>query len=247
MPLPIISKDERTRKIAAIIALTRAQYATPKQEVERLLFESLHIAPDTKEKPKVFVKEERKVPVEKPVSIEPVALKEIPITEPLSEPKIQKPEKDISTHRYLQTLVKKMAEASGYTAVIESVLPDGSGQVDVLLTKESKTIAVEICNTTDAEWEMHNISKCIQAKYDMVISLSGDIKQLEKIKKKCSPDALFAFLADSVKETAPQEKVMKGYRVNVSYDAVTTEEMNRKRASVAQVVMNSLKKQKKKE
>lgn len=262
LPLRTVSKDERNRRIAAVIALTREQYATPKQEVERLLFESLHIAPDTKEKPKVIVKEERQVPVERSVSIEPVAIKEILITEPLPTREIQKPEKDISTHRYLQTLVKKMAEASGYTAVIESVLIDGGGQVDVLLTKEGNNIAVEICNTTDAEWEMHNILKCIQAKYDMVISLSGDIKQLERIKKKCSagiadfeksrvefftPDALFSFLAETAKETVPQEKVMKGYRVNVSYDAVTTEEMNRKRASVAQVVMNSLKKQKKKE
>ena len=107
---------------------------------------------------------------------------------------------------------------------------------------------------------MHNISKCIAASYDIVISLSGDPKQLEKIKKKCvagipgfekkpilffTPDALFPYLDDSVKEEIPQEKIMKGYRVNVSYDAITEEEMNRKRASVAQVVLNSLRKRKK--
>ena len=108
---------------------------------------------------------------------------------------------------------------------------------------------------------MHNISKCLTANYGHVISLSGDQKQLERIKKKCStgiadfakkpvsfftPDALFAFLDHRIKEeVVPAQQVMKGYRVNVTYDAVTEEEMNRKRASVAQVVMNSLRKMKK--
>lgn len=78
----------------------------------------------------------------------------------------------------------KLSQGLIGTAVIEMALPDGSGQVDVLLTRNGKTIAVEICITTDAEWEMHNILKCIQANYDLVVSNSGDMKQLEKIKKK---------------------------------------------------------------
>ena len=260
LPLPTVPKDERTKKIESVIALTREHYATPKQEVERLLFESLQIELVVNEKPKVIVNEVLQIPLEKTAVIEPILPKEIIPVEPLQEPESPKVEKDLSTHRYLQTLIKKMAEASGYTAVIEMGLPDGSGQVDILLTREGKTIAVEICITTDADWEMHNISKCIQANYDMVVSISGDLKQLKRIKKKCStgiadfekkhvefftPDALFSFLDQSVKKEVPQEKVMKGYRVNVSYDAVTDEEMNRKRASVAQVVLNSLKKHKK--
>jgi hypothetical protein len=39
--------------------------------------------------------------------------------------------------------------------------------------------------------------------------------------------------------------MMKGYRVNVTYDAITQQEMDRKRASVAKVVMDSLRKKKK--
>ena len=42
----------------------------------------------------------------------------------------------------------------------------------------------------------------------------------------------------------PQETIIKGYRVNVSYDSVTQDEMKRKRASVSQVVMNSLRRKK---
>ncbi len=131
----------------------------------------------------------------------------------------------------------------------------------MLLTKDNKTIAVEICITTDAEWEIRNIEKCIRANYDVVVSLSGDIKQLEKIRQKCiaeitdfaqhavhffTPDALFAYLDETVQEPAPAEIIMKGYRVNVTYDAITQQEMDRKRASVAKVVMDSLRKRKNK-
>jgi hypothetical protein len=139
-------------------------------------------------------------------------------------------------------------------------LPDSSGNVDVLLTKDSKTIAVEICITTDAEWEVHNIEKCIKAKYDVVVSLCTDIKQLEKIKRKSvefisallhqgvyffTPDAFFAFLDEQERPSIPQETTMKGYRVNVTYDALSPEEMEQKRKSVTKVVMDSLRKQKK--
>lgn len=166
-----------------------------------------------------------------------------------------------SVHRYLQTLVKKMAEQRGYVATIETQLLDGSGQVDVLLTKDKKTIAIEICNTTDAEWEMHNIFKCITARYDTIVSLSGDSKQLERIRKKCeleipnflnysvnffTPDALFIYLDESVaKEQTPPENVIKGYRVNVGYDATGSPDMDRQRNSVANVVLNSLRRKRK--
>jgi hypothetical protein len=191
----------------------------------------------------------------------PVYQKTKPIEIP-TQADTPKTDTDISTHRYLQTLVKKMAEASGYTAVLEMQVPDGGGNVDVLLSKDNKTIAVEICVTTDPDWEMHNIQKCLGAKYDMVISLSGDPKQLEKIKKKCkagisnfeqhpvqffTPDALFAFLDTAVTAAEPQEQIIKGYRVNVTYDSLSQEEMDRKRASVTKVVMDALRRQKRKE
>jgi hypothetical protein len=80
-------------------------------------------------------------------------------------------------------------------------------------------------------------------------------KQLEKIKKRPitgiaefekhpvlfhTPDALFAFLDESVKKQVPEEIYMKGYRVNVSYDAINKEENEQKRASVTNVIMNTV-------
>ncbi len=244
-PLPRISEKEKIGKIERVTQHSRETYAKRKQYIEQeftgISHQKIQIIRDeiAKEKPPV-----RK---EVPVIVEP-AIAQTPENEEANQ----------SVHRYLQTLIKKMAEQCGFIAGIETQLPDGSGQVDVLLTKDRKTIAVEICNTTDADWEMHNIQKCLNAHYDMVVSVSGDPKQLEKIKRKCeqgipdisthnikffTPDALFACL-DSfvVKETHPKENIMKGYRVNVSYDSMTSEDMERKRASIAKVMLNSLNK-----
>ena len=256
VPLKDTDTTESQNNEQAVIKYCRTHYAVPRAIIEQSLYESYDL--DVPEKKVKAVS-----PIEQTISMDTVISKPVqqeprvtivPACTPLVETR------NVSTHRYLQMLVKKMAEERGYTATIEMLIPEGIGQVDVLLAKDSKTIAVEICNTTDPEWEMHNISKCIQAGYDTIISLSGDIKQLEKIKKKCStgiaefekhpvlfftPDALFSFLDESVKEKVPEEKHMKGYRINVTYDAITKEEMERKRASVAKVIINTMRRHKK--
>ena len=257
--LQLIPKDIQEQRIASVVNHSRNLYSKKRTEIEKLLNETLSFEIPQKEI-SVIKKEVEKKDVPQPLAS---ILQEIPAKE-TKEITIQKEteQQDTSTHTYLQTLVKKMAEARGYTATIEAQTPRQKGSVDVLLTREYKTIAVEICVTTDANWEMHNIVKCIDAGYTTIVSLSGDMKQLEKIKQKCkaditdfenksvlffTPDALFSFLDESVKEQIPEEVNMKGYRVNVAYDAITNEEMDRKRTSVANVILNTLRKHRKKE
>ncbi|MBA4850467.1 type IV secretory system conjugative DNA transfer family protein [Emticicia sp. BO119] len=244
--LPHISDEEKLAAIEYVQNHSRNLYGTKRIEIENLTtIEKTIISPLPKkpQEPEIHLKEQ---------FVSPLKIQESP----------QRQENvSNSVHRYLQSLVKKMAEQRGYIATIEAQLADGSGQIDVLLTKDKKTIAIEICNTTNPEWEMHNILKCMQAQYDMVISLSGDAKQLEKIKKKCesevpdfskyniyffTPDALFVYLDESVAAThQPQDNIIKGYRVNVSYGSSEQNDVQRKRNSVAQVVLNSIKKQQK--
>jgi hypothetical protein len=185
VPLPPIAKEVQEQQIAAVAAHSRNLYAKEKAEVEKLLADTLSFDIPQKEMP-VFKRDVGKKPVEQPEkeSLPKVVLKGI--VEPGSIVKKEAIfEQNISTHRYLQTLVKKMAEARGYTAVLEVATPQQNGSVDVLLSKDNKTIAVEICVTTDADWEMHNISKCLEAGYTTIVSLCGDMKQLDKIKQKC--------------------------------------------------------------
>ncbi len=262
--IPLEHATEEQREINKELAVrnSREHYASSKEVVENMLLETLELSVEKEEKKPIIKKgkpaTQQQQPAEETTYTQPEKEEIKPAPKP-PVPETVKEEKDLSTHRYLQTLVKKMAEARGYTATIEMQVPDGTGNVDVLLTKDNTTIAVEICLTTDADWEMHNIEKCIRAKYDVVVSLSVDIKQLEKIRQKCiagipdfanhavhffTPDGLFAYLDEMVKEPETTETIMKGYRVNVTYDAITQQEMDRKRASVAKVVMDSLRKRK---
>lgn len=249
LPLQSVSDDEKKKRTRQVIKKSRQRYAWGREDLEKYLAGMFSFEAAFEDQ----IEPEKNVP-KKPIERTPA--KETSKAKPMPEEQAVQTER-VSTHRYLQTLVKKMAEARGYTATIENQTPSGTGTVDVLLAKDAKTIAVEICITTDPQWEMHNISKCVDAGYDVVVSLSGDIKQLEKIKKKCgtgipdfeskaihffTPDALFHFLDVENAKEVPTETVIKGYRVNVSYDTLSQEEMKQKRTSVAQVVLNSLRK-----
>ncbi len=255
-----VNDDNRKQNIESVITYTRANYASPKSEVEKILYQSLNIEIEKEATEEVIIEpkikeikkgEEPKFPKEP--SKQEIAK---PIEKDILKEKVS--EEEMSTHRYLQTLIKKMAESKGYITTIERSITGGS--VDVELQKDGKVIAIEICNTTDADWEMHNIQKCLAENYHEVISVSGDLKQLERIKKRCidgipdfesknvlffTPDVLFQYLDQTpTTQIQPQEQVIKGYRVNVSYENISQEEMLKRRKSIAQVVKNSLRKKK---
>jgi hypothetical protein len=138
----------------------------------------------------------------------------------------------VTEHRYAQTFVKTLAEQYGYRASLEVPTPDGGGKVDVLLEKDGKRIAVEISVSTPAEWELHNVQKCIAAGYETVVVCSSNAKKLQQISQKVldtlsvaeqsrvqflTADKLPGLFAHSDK---PKEggTTMKGYRVKVKYD-----------------------------
>ncbi|MEP6673660.1 MAG: type IV secretion system DNA-binding domain-containing protein [Ferruginibacter sp.] len=258
-PLSDVSDEEQQLSISAIISHSRKTYAKEKTAIEKILFDTLKTDIPVEDKPvpekQIIQKEEHPITIEKKTIGE--AKEIIPDTHVDTLP--EQKEKNSSQHAYLKMLVKKMAESRGYVAVIEKQLADNTGQIDVVISRGDKQIAIEICNTTDAEWEMHNITKCITAGYPIIISLSVNTKQLEKIRKKCvseipdfekanvlflTPDSLFQYLDSETKQELPQEQIIKGYRVNVSYDTLTQDEMEQKRKSVASVVLNSLRKKK---
>jgi hypothetical protein len=163
---------------------------------------------------------------------------------------------DESQHRYLQMLIKKMAESKGYRAEIESAIVHGTGRVDVHLQKERHSIACEVSVTTDAAWEVHNIDKCISAGYDEVIlcTIQPKLKTtvlnilsdkypssvLEKIQI-LDPEALFLYLDSKTEKQPVVGTTMKGYRVKVQYNQISDQAIQGKKQSITKVVMESLK------
>ena len=250
LPQPHIEPERGESNKESVIALSRETYGTPKQEVEaqlETLREALH------EEKKEIPKPEKKEALLPRQPIEPI---ELPVT-PSHENIIKK--KEESQHRYLQALIKKMAESRGYKALIEEPTPDGKGRVDVHLERNAKRIAVEICNTTEPDWEVHNIQKCADAGYDLIVICSNEKKSLENIRKKAEgsldasiqsklvyfePEALFQFLDTELAKEASTEIRVKGYRVKVEYSAVSGEEAKHMSNSIVKTVTEAARKKK---
>ena len=153
-----------------------------------------------------------------------------------------------------------MAEEKGYKATIEEPIPEG--RVDVGLLKGGKKIACEISVTTSPEHECANIEKCLKAGYDKVVMVSQDKRSLEKIrvfaKEKLSdsdlekimffePEELLFFLEEETAKESTKEKRVKGYKVKVNYEPLSSTEKKRKREAVAQVILGAFKRLKGKE
>ncbi|MEO7216325.1 type IV secretion system DNA-binding domain-containing protein [Mucilaginibacter sp.] len=250
LPFDELERDVAEAVKERVIAFSRITYGTPKTEVEALL-NAMHT-----EHGYQVTKEAAKMP---DIPLQAVPSKPNPIPKPfvLSPIKDAEPQKQETQHRYLQTLIKRMAESRGYTASIEEPTPDGKGKVDVSLKGNNKRIAVEINDTSKDDWELHNIQKCLTAGYDTVVACSMDAtvisRMLSKVSEKfdiveqskiliLNPDSLFLFLDSEIAREASTEVRVKGYRVNVEYNAVPPHEMERKRELVAKSIMDAKRK-----
>ncbi|MBS1586022.1 MAG: hypothetical protein JSS82_10820 [Bacteroidetes bacterium] len=189
--------------------------------------------------------------------VPPKAKKQVPIYQ-VSQPTIVMPvpTREETEHRYLQMLIKRTAEARGFTAKIEEPTPDGKGRIDVLLERDGRKIGVEISVTTSDTWEIHNIEKCLNAGCDTTIVCSNNAKQLKKIKETIKdgylkqvllfkPEELIKYLDGEVNSVSRAVKTINGYRIRVEYDTSTVSEMQRKKESILKVISNAINNRKK--
>jgi hypothetical protein len=160
-----------------------------------------------------------------------------------------------SQHRYLQSLIKRMAEDNGYRATVEQPTPNGLGRVDVSLERGGMRIACEISVASTPEQELANIEKCLRADYDRVILCSADKRTLTKVKALAAqrlqaaerekvllhgPEELLLYLQqEGTREVASEERV-RGYRVKVQYIPVEEAERKAKREAMSQVIIQAM-------
>lgn len=187
------------------------------------------------------------------------ALSMRPETQPLIRPRPPLEERELGKggpkHRYLQSLVKELAEQQGFRATIEAPLAAGTGQVDVLLVRDGVQTAVEVSVTTPAEYERQNVRKCLTAGYERVALVLAKTRATQNRYKAAVLDGLsdeerarVVFLApeevpDYIAALAPPdptETTVRGYKVRVSRTAVSLEEARDRRDTLARVVARSL-------
>lgn len=270
VPVGGVSSEEPGERVGQVRDHTRATYSTPKEEVEAQFLEPVERAEGEKTKSAWREKEraenltgrketkkvaapvgrERGDEAEGAISQEPVA-KDTP-----SPPSVPRSGRGGMQHRYLQNLLKRLAEEHGYRASIEESILGGTGSVDVSLSKEKIRIACEISVTTTPEHELGNIQKCLASGYEKVFVLAQDPKHRREIEGYVKehlesvlldrifftvPEEFVAFLGDGSQEPEPASETVRGYKVRRTYARSDTNEKKDRQAAISKVIVQSMK------
>jgi hypothetical protein len=158
-------------------------------------------------------------------------------------------------HRYLQSLVKELAEQQGFRSTVEAPLPSG-GQVDILLERDGLRVAAEVSVTTPAGFERGNVRKCLDAGFEHVLvvltkSRASRERYREVILEGLTPaerdrvsfllpEDLPGYFASLAPPPDPGETTVRGYKVRVSHSVVTPEDARERRERLARLVARSL-------
>lgn len=157
-----------------------------------------------------------------------------------------------SQHRYVQHLVKGLAEERGFRAVIEE--PTEGGQIDVALYRGELAIACEISVTSTPQYEAQNLAKCLQGCFTRVFAIAADTRRLKAIETAAktrlsdeevasinflTPEHVAAAL-DAFAAPAEEASMVRGYRVKVSRAVVGADEAKDRRSAIARVIAQSM-------
>jgi hypothetical protein len=161
-------------------------------------------------------------------------------------------------HKYLQHLLKQLAEERGFRATIEETILDGGGRVDVSLVRGESRIACEISVTTNQDHELGNVQKCLAAGYTEVVLVGSNERHIKTLAKFVEdnleeiargkvryvvPDRLTEYLDSLGEIPQPTEQIVRGYKVRTVQQVVDPREANSRRKAIAEVIARSLSKQ----
>jgi predicted DNA-binding transcriptional regulator AlpA len=199
-PLEKVDRALAASRRETILAASRAVYATPRGEVEALVRagreESVPASGDSP------VESTRRRKAKGPATTAEEGGSREPVMSTL-------PGRGGPQHKYLQSLVKHLAEDRGFKVSMEKEVLDGHGYVDVVLERDGLTIGCEISVTTGIEQEVSNLSKCLAAGFDHAILVSSDRRILDSARAALAnvdekrlrflvPDEVIEFLEDFV-------------------------------------------------
>lgn len=259
-PAPSVDPTLAEARRDEIVRRSRVKYARPRAEVEALLVAARTDTATDEPREMAKARQPESTPAAPLVPASPP-----PTDQPAEATRVVTPEKKprLSVvappvlgrggreHKYLQHLVKRLAEDRGYHAVIEQPILSGAGSVDVSLERGERRIACEISVTTDTDHEIDNIQKCLAGGYEMVVALSSDLKVIRRLKERAAavlepetrervrflqPEDLVLFLDELAAGDASGKTTIRGYRVKRRYQAVSPEEQEVKKQAIAQVL-----------
>src|SRR5258706_2991295 len=163
-------------------------------------------------------------------------------------------------HKYLQHLIKQLAEERGFRASIEESILDGAGRVDVALVRGKSRVAFEISVTTNQDHELGNIEKCLAAGYSEVVLVGGTERHVKALSKfieenleekdqgkvrYVSTDSIVELLESYGAASPTEAQSVRGYKVKVVHQALDPDEAQARRSAIAEVIAKSLTKNRK--
>jgi|GEM_PF-548081 len=159
-------------------------------------------------------------------------------------------------HRYLQSLVKELAEQQGLKATIEAPLTHSAGQVDVSLERDGLVAAIEISVTTPVEHERENLRKCLAEPYPRIAIVLAKSKKVQTSYRNAlfeiipeadrervtflTPEEIPDYIGSLAAPPEPEERVVRGYRVKGSFVATTPDEARARQDAIARLLAQSL-------
>ncbi|MEW8521634.1 MAG: DUF87 domain-containing protein [Candidatus Thiodiazotropha endolucinida] len=162
-------------------------------------------------------------------------------------------------HKYLQKLVKSLAEDRGFRASIEESILDGTGHVDVSLTREDTRVAVEISVTTTRDHELGNVEKCLAAGYQHVALLGATPRHIQSLAKfieenleeddqgkvhYTTPEGIVEYLDSLGVMPETKERIVRGYKVRTTHQVLDPADAAARRQAITGVITRSLKQSK---
>lgn len=160
-------------------------------------------------------------------------------------------------HKYLQHLIKQLADERGFRTSIEEVILDGAGRVDVSLVRGERRIACEISVTTGRDHELGNVEKCLAAGYTEIVLVGSNERHIKSLTKFIDenleehergkvryavPESLIEYLDSLGELPLPTEQMVRGYKVRTVQQAVDPTEASARRQSIAEVLARSMRK-----
>ncbi|MGH7788132.1 MAG: type IV secretory system conjugative DNA transfer family protein [Candidatus Binatia bacterium] len=263
LPPPVVAGTLAETRREEIVDRSRKRYAKPRADVEALL-NAARAEPQETEEPAKQARKETRQPGAPPAPPGQPAATSAPdsLDPPVRTTAEKKPRLSVVAgppmlgrggreHKYLQHLVKRLAEDRGYRATIEQPILSGAGSVDVSLEKTDRKIACEISVTTETEHEIDNIQKCLAGGYEIVVALSSDPKIVRRLKERAmtvlepqthsrvrflQPEDFVFYLDELDAGEASGETRVRGYRVKRRFQPVSTEEAEMKKQAIARVL-----------
>lgn len=162
-------------------------------------------------------------------------------------------------HKYLQSLIAKWSEARGWKTTIEKRILDGLGHVDLALERGTLAIACEISVTTNPQWELGNVRKCLAGGFQYVALVASDERALRRAEaaihpelseedrsrvRFVTPDGFFIFVDGLATESAESVSRIRGYSVAVRRRPVGSKEGDARSDAISRVIAAALRRMK---